>query len=94
MTGNTMSKHNHHRHPWIVEFAFRFTNDHQRNVVEELGILAHDVVRVWLGAVIPGAVVLEPHGTQVRTVACPSRQAARRLCRTFGGRIDSRRQDA
>lgn len=82
-----MSKNDQLRHPWVVDFSFKFRDDQQRGVVTELGILAHDVVRLWLQALMPAAVVLEPKGMPVKTVVCPSREAARRFIRTFGGSL-------
>ncbi len=88
------AKNSPERHRWFVDFSFRFKNDDQRRTVERLGLLAHEVVRVWLHAVVPAAVVVEPEGVPIRRVVCPSREAARRLCRTFGGYIVSARQQA
>ena len=87
-------KHPPERHRWIVDFSFKFKNDHQRRTVDGLGLLAHEIVRLWLRAVVPAAVVVEPEGVPIRRVVCPSREAARRLCRTFGGYIVSARQQA
>jgi hypothetical protein len=88
------AKYSPERHRWVVDFSFRSKNDDQRRTVDRLGLLAHEVVRIWLHAVVPAAVVLEPEGVPVRRVVCPSREAARRLCRTFGGHIASARPKA
>jgi hypothetical protein len=89
-----MSKHDRKRHLWIVEFAFRFKNAHQQQIVQGLGLLAHESVRVWLDVIIPAAVVLEPKGMPIRRVVCPSRESARRLIKTFGGHIASAHRQA
>ena len=72
---------------WQVEFSFRCTNEHQRKVLEDLGIIAHETVRQWIEIIIPGAYVLEPSGTPIRRVFFLSRAGARRFRQTWGGRI-------
>ena len=84
---NPLTQHPFDSHRWLVEFSFKFANDHQRSVVEELDILAHEVVRLWVDVIAPGAHVLEPAGTPVEHVAFPSRSAARRFVRTWGGQL-------
>jgi hypothetical protein len=82
-----MNKHEYKRRPWTVEFAFRFKSASQQQVVRELGLSAHKVVRIWLKAMMSAAVVVEPEGMPIRRVVCPSRESARRLIKTFGGHI-------
>jgi len=91
---NIAAKHILERRPWTVDFAFRCKDEHQRRLIDSLGLVAHEVVRVWLDVITPGAVVRDPPGNPIGHVLCPSREAARRLCRTFGGHIVSARQKA
>jgi hypothetical protein len=74
-------------HRWIVEFSFRFADDHQRSVVKELGIQAHHAVRLWIDVLTPGACVMEPVGTPIKYVAFLSRSAARRFVKSWGGKL-------
>ena len=89
-----MSEQHHEPRPWVVDFFFKFKDCHQQEVIDRLGPLAHEVVRIWLHAVMPAAIVLEPEGVPIRRVVCPSRETARKLRRTFGGYIGSARQQA
>jgi len=72
---------------WIVEFGFRYSDDHQRRAIEHLGILAHEVVRLFCAAVCPGSVVIEPKSEPIRYICCKTRDHARKIVRTFGGRL-------
>jgi hypothetical protein len=74
-------------HRWIVQFAFRFNDDNQRNVVDNLGVMVYYAIRLWIDVITPGACVLEPAGTLIEHVAFPSRSSARRFKQTWGGRI-------
>jgi hypothetical protein len=74
-------------HRWIVRFAFRYTDDNQRSVVENLGLMAHEVVRVWLEAITPDAHVSEPRGEPIWYVRFRTRSAARRFNKVWGGKL-------
>jgi hypothetical protein len=74
---------------WTVDFAFRYNDDRQRRVVEELGVMAHEVVRLYCDVCCPGSAVVEPEGTPIRQIICRTRQQARKIVRTFGGRLVS-----
>ena len=84
---NSVSNDDSDDRRWMVEFAFRFNDACQRSVVEELGMLAHDVVRLWVDVITPGACVLEPARTPIRYVRFPTRSAARKFVRTWGGKL-------
>jgi len=82
------AKHTPERHRWTVQLVeFRCKDEHQRRAVDGLGIMAHEVVRIWLQVVTPGAIVHEPPATPVRTAVFLSRAAARRFITTFGGKL-------
>jgi hypothetical protein len=85
---NIVAKHSPKRHRWIVEFAFRVRDDRQSRALTACGLLTHEVVRLWVQIVTPGAVVHEPPGTPVKTVLFASRASARRFASTFGGKIE------
>jgi hypothetical protein len=71
-------------HRWIVRFAVPHNDDHQRQVVENLGLRANEVVRIWLDVITPAACVLEPGGKPIGYVKFPTRSAARRLIHAWG----------
>jgi hypothetical protein len=72
---------------WIVEFTeFRVRDEHQRRVIEELGQMAHAVVRVWLHVATPTAIVHGTSGKPIRRVSFMSRSQMRRFVGVFGGR--------
>jgi hypothetical protein len=52
-----------------------------------LGILAYEVIRLWLNLSTPGASVLEPQGTPIKYLAFPSRSGARRFMKLWGGKL-------
>jgi hypothetical protein len=81
------AQHSSGRHSWIVDFSFRCKDERQRRAIDSLGLLAHDVIRLWVQTVIPGAIVIEPPGKPVRTAAFLSRAAARRFIAAFGGKL-------
>ncbi len=81
--------HHIQHYRWIVEFAFRFRNAEQYRAVEKLGIMAHEVVRLYCEVVCPGSVVVEPTGNPIRHIMCRNREQARKLTRTFGGKVIS-----
>jgi hypothetical protein len=67
---------------WIVDFqSFKTRNETQSRVIHELGLMAYEVVRVWLHVATPGAIVREPSGEPIRHVAFPSRSQMRRFLR-------------
>jgi len=72
-------------HRWIVRFAFRHNDENQRQVIENLGLMAHEVVRIWLEAITPGARVSEPRGEPIGYVTFPTRSTARRFIHAWGG---------
>jgi hypothetical protein len=74
---------------WIVDFQFRISDERQRQAVEALGILGHDVVRLFCRVRCPGSIVVEPEGVPVLHIVCKSRDQARLIIRTFGGRLHS-----
>jgi hypothetical protein len=76
---------------WIVKLHFRCDNDRQRSVIDNLGPLAHDVVRLWLRVILPDARLVEQQDRTIRHVAFPSRAAARRFVATWGGKLADNR---
>ena len=72
---------------WLVKFSFSCADDRQATIVQELGLLAHEVVRLWIDVITPGACVLEPPGTPVGQVAFPSRSSARHFRQSWGGKL-------
>jgi hypothetical protein len=61
-------KHDLGSRRWLVQFDFRFADAHRRSVVEGLGILAHEVVRLWVDVIIAGAIGTSGHANQPRSV--------------------------
>jgi hypothetical protein len=72
---------------WIVDFKFRIADERQRSVIDDLGLLAHDVVRTWLRVILPDSHVFEQQGQPISRVVFPTRAAARRFIATWGGRL-------
>ena len=72
---------------WIVDFAeFRTRNEVQRRVVEELGLMAFEVVKIWLKVLTTDAVVIESTEQSVRRISFHRRSEMRRFMQLFGGR--------
>jgi hypothetical protein len=72
---------------WIVKFkGFRTRDEAQRRVIEELGQMAYEVVRLWLNVVTSGAVIVGPSDQSVRRISFRCRSKMRGFLRTFGGR--------
>jgi hypothetical protein len=76
-------KHDPDGRRWCVEVSLKFEP-------EELDLdpgVVGDVVRVWIAATSPEAVVIERRGTPLRHVFLRNRASARRLIKVWGGRI-------
>ena len=72
---------------WIVVIAeFRTGNEAQRHVIDELGLMAYEVVRLWLIVATPGAVIVGPSGQGERRISFHRRSEMRRFIQLFGGR--------
>jgi hypothetical protein len=84
---NTYSKNDTAFPRWVVQFSFKFRDDAQRRAVEGLGLLAHEVVRIWLDVVVPDASVNGPPGTPIQQVFFRRRANARRFMSCWGGRL-------
>ena len=78
-------KHDPDGRRWCVEVSLKFEPD-------ELGLdpgVVADVIRTWLAATSPEAVVVEAEGTLARHLVLPTRAQARRFVRVWGGQIIS-----
>lgn len=87
-----MKKHLHRRsksRKWNVEFSWRFSDEHQRRVIGDLGMLADQVLRLYLEIRLPSAAVREQRG-KVENVAFRTRSAARLFANKFGGTLSIR----
>ena len=83
----TPSNDDQNGHRWIVNFTnFKTRDKTQSRVIEELGPMAHEVVRVWLNVVTPDAIVREPPGKPIQSISFSSRSQMRRFINLFGGR--------
>jgi hypothetical protein len=83
----TSAKHTPERPRWTVQFSFRCEDEQQRRVIDGLGLLAHDVVRAYLKALMPDSIILELEGALIKQILFRRRRDMRRFHAVWGGKL-------
>src|ERR1019366_1425457 len=80
--------HNSEPHRWAVQLLTERSNEKLERTIKLLGSVSfvHEFIRLYLDAIIPDAVVVEPRCETIKTILIRTRTDQRRFLRQWGGR--------
>ena len=85
---NNISNTGPNTRQWLVELlSIRVSDDHQRQVIDDLGIRVFDVVRVWLDVIIHHAHSMGGNTGPITELIFETRADARRFLKTWSGKL-------